>query len=372
MDSIFFLSVMNGSAWGGSEETWYQSALWLARNNYKVGICVFNWPGKKEKINQLKDVGCTLYLLPGKKETKSVWGKWKLRKKFKKVPFHNYDKVIINQGGWKDVTYQPFKNLYKNLPDYSLTFHNYDLDAVLSSKRVKTLKKWINNASENLAASKNIFILLNDLLSIDIPSQKILLNPNTFEAPSSVIPVKYNKDNKIIFTMLAALEIVRKAQDILIKSLSKEKWKNRNWELHLYGEGKDKALLQKIINVNKLQSNIFLKGYSGNVKEVLIESDLVLQITHKDAMPISVTEAMSIGRPVVVSNVGDMPAWIEDGVNGWVVNEISEQAIDQTLEKAWTEREKWPEMGKKSFEMFHKKYPENPVLFFLQQCKILK
>ena len=34
MKSILFLSVMNGSAWGGSEEQWFRLALWMAKKKY--------------------------------------------------------------------------------------------------------------------------------------------------------------------------------------------------------------------------------------------------------------------------------------------------------------------------------------------------
>ena len=47
MKSILFISVMNGAAWGGSEEQWYKTALWMCRNNYKVAVCVFDWGEKK-------------------------------------------------------------------------------------------------------------------------------------------------------------------------------------------------------------------------------------------------------------------------------------------------------------------------------------
>jgi len=74
MRSVLILSVMNGAAWGGSEELWYHTALWLAKNGYKVGVCFYNWPGKNEKINSLSNEGCELYLLPGKRETKTITG----------------------------------------------------------------------------------------------------------------------------------------------------------------------------------------------------------------------------------------------------------------------------------------------------------
>ncbi len=79
MKSILFLSLMNGAAWGGSEEQWYRAALWMAENNYTVAVSCFYWKEKEEKIKQLEAAGCKLYLLPGKPQTKGLFGKLKLQ-----------------------------------------------------------------------------------------------------------------------------------------------------------------------------------------------------------------------------------------------------------------------------------------------------
>jgi hypothetical protein len=85
--SVLFLSLMNSAAWGGSEEIWYKAALYLAKKDHQVGICCFNWPEKEEKLQQLTNAGCELFLLPGRNETTTLIGKFKLRKKLRAVPF---------------------------------------------------------------------------------------------------------------------------------------------------------------------------------------------------------------------------------------------------------------------------------------------
>ncbi len=67
MKSVLFFSLMNGSAWGGSEELWYKTALWMCSNGYEVGICCYDWEEKKNKLPVLQNKGCTLYLLAEKK-----------------------------------------------------------------------------------------------------------------------------------------------------------------------------------------------------------------------------------------------------------------------------------------------------------------
>ena len=139
MQSILFLSLMNSAAWGGSEEIWFRSAIYLLRKKFAVGVCCFDWNGKEEKLKQLKGEGCELYLLPGKSDTRSLAGKFKLKKKLNTVPFNNYQKIVVNQGGWKDVAHDPFKELNNQLPSYVLLFHNYDETDQLQASKKKLL-----------------------------------------------------------------------------------------------------------------------------------------------------------------------------------------------------------------------------------------
>jgi hypothetical protein len=57
MKSVLFISLMNGGAWGGSEELWYQTALYAAKHGYRVGCAFYEWPQKSSRIEQLQKAG---------------------------------------------------------------------------------------------------------------------------------------------------------------------------------------------------------------------------------------------------------------------------------------------------------------------------
>jgi glycosyltransferase involved in cell wall biosynthesis len=136
-----------------------------------------------------------------------------------------------------------------------------------------------------------------------------------------------------------------------------EKWKKRNWKLHLYGKGKDAKMLEAIIKSCGLEQQVYLKGFTNDIKAALTGCHLYFQCTRIDAMPLGVVEAMAMSRPCFVSQVGDMPSWIKDGVEGFVCSKLTEEAIDQKLEQCWTERENWQKMGERAFQQFLGKYP---------------
>ena len=266
--------------------------------------------------------------------------------------------MVINQGGWEEILHAPFKNLYKQLPNYIITNHNYNENAVLSFTKQKLLQQWIYGAQMNFGASEKIFEVFERKFNISIDKKQILVNPITFQPDLQPCPYPAFTKEGFIWVMLAELDTARKAQDILIQTLSSPKWVARNWQLHLYGKGKDREVLEKLILKTGLQNKIFLKGFTSNIKQTLQDCHLLLQCTCIDAMPLSVVEAMAMARPCVVSTVGDMPVWIEDGVHGFVCNDVTIAGIDETLENCWQEQENWATLGKNAFETFIKKYPQ--------------
>lgn len=356
MKSILFLSIMNGDPWGGSEEQWFQLALWMVQHNLKADVAVFDWKAKREKLEVLEKYGSRIYWIPN--DGKGIFKTWKQQAALNKIPFEEYDLVYVNQGGWKEVAHGPFKSLYKKLPAYVVSFHNYQLNSNLPASKISTLRAWIQKAALCIGATEMIFNMLRDEYAISVPHKEVSYSPPTFSPPG--YPASYPQvDDRqpVIFLVLSALDIERKAQDVLIKAFQQDEWKHRNWQLHLYGEGKDRLLLESLIVNLKLESNIFLKGHTSDVKSSLASSHLLIQATHVDAMPISVIEAMAMARPCLVSSVGDMPAWVTAGYNGYIAARTDEESIREQLETAWQQRSSWQRMGLNAFETFQKKYP---------------
>lgn len=354
MKSVLFLSVMNGSAWGGSEELWFRLALYSAANNNITAVVCFEWPEKKSRLQQLRDAGCIVYTLNSKR---SFISNFQNIRTLKQIPFEQYDVQVINQGGWKDVVHTPFAKLYKRLSNYVLLYHNYDKGSVLSKRKTALLRNWAEKAKCNAAASSKIFSTIADDLQLTVPRAEVWINPITF-LPDAQPETYFNNSNISIWLMLAALDVQRKAQDVLITALASAKWKQRNWQLHLYGSGKDKEYLETLIQQLQLNDKVFLKGHTHNVKEVLKQSNWLFQCTNKDAMPISVMEAMALGLPCLVSATGDMPKWIADGVSGYVCTAVTATAIDEKLEIIWQNKQQWKQMGKEAFASFMYKYPQ--------------
>jgi glycosyltransferase involved in cell wall biosynthesis len=363
---------MNGSAWGGSEELWFKTAIYLATHGNKVACAVHDWKEKEERLKKLESLGCKVYRLQNKKKIKASFIKKpylkqqlkiQLRKTINSLPVNDYELVIVNQGGFEVCT-QPWKTFYKRLNRCALLFHNYNEQQKFSPAQKKSLSLWTDKAASNLFAANKMHKVLQKQIGHEIKNASVFINPLSFEPPKTTTPYPPLKEGNYILSIFAALDVNRKAQDKLIRILSAQKWKDRPWQLHLYGEGNDKFLLQKLINTSGLQHKVFLKGHTSNVVLAIQQTHMVLQITNIDAMPLSVMEAMATSRPLVVSRIGDMSLWIQEDENGWVCD-TDETAIDACLEKAWQARDGWAEMGRKSFLFFQEKFPVDVEVSFV-------
>ena len=66
-------------------------------------------------------------------------------------------------------------------------------------------------------------------------------------------------------------------------------------------------------------NNLHFYGSSENIPSVLKATDIYICSSISEASPISVWEAMSMGKAIVSTDVGDVAKFIKDGENGYIV-----------------------------------------------------
>ena len=66
--------------------------------------------------------------------------------------------------------------------------------------------------------------------------------------------------------------------------------------------------------------NIIFTGESDDVRPLLKCFDIYVCSSSNESSPISVWEAMAMGKPIVSTNVGDVPHFVENYHNGFIVD----------------------------------------------------
>jgi glycosyltransferase involved in cell wall biosynthesis len=82
-----------------------------------------------------------------------------------------------------------------------------------------------------------------------------------------------------------------------------------------------KAYSEKIMRMARKFNlyNLHFYGSSENIPSVLKTADIYICSSIAEASPISVWEAMSMGKAIVSTDVGDVAKFIKDGENGFIV-----------------------------------------------------
>jgi glycosyltransferase involved in cell wall biosynthesis len=107
--------------------------------------------------------------------------------------------------------------------------------------------------------------------------------------------------------------------------------------------------LQELVKEYNL-GNFFFYGSSDNVRSILKSADIYVCSSIHEASPISVWEAMAMGKAIVATDVGDVKHFIRDGENGFVVPTRDPKALAEKIDILLNDSELRESFGVKARE----------------------
>ena len=132
---------------------------------------------------------------------------------------------------------------------------------------------------------------------------------------------KFN--GKLNFATLGRLENV-KGYDILIKALSKDKIRNLNWSLKIIGDGSERDGLKKMAEEFIVNDKVIFFGAQKFPFRHLTDVHYLIMPSRREGLPLSLLESLGFGIPVIGSNIGILPFFIKNGINGFIFNSEDE------------------------------------------------
>lgn len=119
-----------------------------------------------------------------------------------------------------------------------------------------------------------------------------------------------NVKDKLIVGTIGSFHIKDKGQIYMIKALSRIK--DKKIEYQLVGDGNNYELINEAKRIGVSDKVVFLGRYNHeNVMKWLQTIDIYIQPSFDEGLPRAVIEAMSVGLPIIASNVGGIPELIE-------------------------------------------------------------
>ncbi len=125
---------------------------------------------------------------------------------------------------------------------------------------------------------------------------------------------------------VARLWMRDKGQDILLKVLAQEKWRNRPVDVHFYGLGMNAIGLDEMAKMLGL-THVYFRGFEPDVTEIWRQNHMLILPSRAEGLPLALVEAMLCGRPSIVTNTGGNVEVLDDEEAGFLARAATVEAI---------------------------------------------
>ncbi len=108
----------------------------------------------------------------------------------------------------------------------------------------------------------------------------------------------------------------------------------------IVGEGPQRANIEGYINEFGLNGNVLMLGLRGDIPRILASANLYVIPSLREGMGQSTMEAMSMGLPVIASNVGGLPELVIDNQTGILIPPKDISALAEAIIELLSDKEK--------------------------------
>ena len=368
---VVFSSIFDD--WGGSEELWALAIPYLIAAGHRVSVVKDKIKRTHPSFVKLSNAGVQLVDLSSRVD------------RIKKLlyitskPFENKIKLPV-----RTLNEQYADKIESLKPDYVIIGQGVNFDGLLMADEIRkkgipyfviaqkaveffwphkiyraAMRRALLAAKQSYFVSKHNLTLTQDQFGCVIPNATVVFNPIKLGDQLQPLPPT---EPHFRLACVGRLFLLDKGQDILIRILSKEKWKNRPLLVNFIGHGVDDESLQEMARYLGV-TNVEFSGFQGNMDQVWAQHHGLILPSRAEGMPLAMLEAMAMSRMVIVSTAGGNAEIVTDGVNGFI-GECGEQSFEAAMERAWEQRAHWPAIAEKARETVLREVPAKPEQTF--------
>ncbi len=205
---------------------------------------------------------------------------------------------------------------------------------------------WRTKVDERIVPNYDDFVVLTQedkALWGNLSNISVIPNPLAFESKETA--------NLSCKRVIAAGRLdFQKHFDALIDIWAKVTIKHPDWHLDIYGEGKDKVILEEQINRLGL-TTLQLKEPTKEIQEEYLKSSIYVMTSRYEGLPMVLLEAQTMGLPIVSYACKCGPRdIIKDGINGFLIEPYNEHLFIERLTCLMADEDLRISMGAKAKE----------------------
>lgn len=338
--------------WGGCDDLWSRSIPYLKEEGYFVSVIRKSINRKHPEFLKLVNIGVELVELnpPSRLFSRIVRKGVEIAGRLLKElvpPIHPFKKwlirnspnlVVVNQSINFDGLGYAYICAELNVPYIIVSHKAVDFYWPADNDR-KYMLEAFKRSLHCFFVSKHNLLLTEEQFGIRFINASVIFNPVKV---NGIVP--YCKTvNEFRLACVGRLFLLDKGQDILLRIMARDKWKNRNIRISFIGNGCDENGLKEmaaLLNVG----NVEFKGQVNDFQAICREHHAFILPSRSEGLPLVIVEAMAAGRIVIASKAGGNPEVIKDGITGYL-GHANEEGFEDAMERAWRNRHHWEPMG---------------------------
>jgi len=189
----------------------------------------------------------------------------------------------------------------------------------------------LRRCSATIAVSRP---LVERLTAAGVSPPRIYLVPNAIATPTSLSRVEARRKLGLSETQPVAGWVGRlsheKGPDVMLKALALS---DSDWQLSIIGDGPERSSLRRLADEEGIASRATFHGEVANAASFMNAFDALVISSRTEGTPISLLEAMSLGVPIVATDVGGIPDVVSDS-EAIIVRPEDPRAIAAALSEA--------------------------------------
>jgi len=368
--------VSGNRAWGGSEELWSATAAVLASDGHRVTVFKSAVDDSEPRIRTLRARRCRirdlarfplmprrLFTLVRSLSSGAAYGHEVVRLLIGLALSRRPDLVVVSQGGNHDGYF--FAEVCRRLRlPYVIVSQKASELYWPADWQQKTIAAVFQSARACFFVSEHNRRLTEEQLGFPLPHAAVVRNP--FLVPWEPRTDWPDDRHEWRLACIGRLHPKEKGQDLLLRVLARRRWRDRPLSVTFYGDGLQRASLERMAR-NLGLTNVTFAGFVFDVPAIWNNHHGVILPSRCEGLPIALVEAMLSGRVPIVTNVGGNAEVIDDGATGYVAAAPTEDALDNAMERAWNERQRWREIGAAAAARIRTLIPREPERCFAKR-----
>jgi len=270
------------------------------------------------------------------------------------------DLVVVSQGGNHDGYFLAEVCRRLRLP-YAIVSHKASELYWPADRQQKTIAAVYRAARACFFVSEHSRRLTEEQLGFPLPRAAVVRNPFLVSwEPRTDWP---DDRSELRLACVGRLHPKEKGQDLLLRVLARRRWRERPLSVTFYGDGLQRTSLERMAH-NLGLAKVTFAGFVSDVAAIWSDQHGLVLPSRCEGMPLVLVEAMLSGRVPIVTDVGGNAEVVDDGITGYLAAASTEDALDEAMERAWSERHRWREVGAAAAARIRTLIPREPESCF--------